>query len=76
MRTTKVVFIGTILVAALIVTMIGYGAGSFERSGASALAAHGTNTRQTASFVTDPIKPAETAVGDKITEASIRTVDW
>lgn len=72
MRTTKLALIsGAALAAAFLVTMTTHH--DFGRAGA--LAAHETSARQTASFVTNPIVPAESAFYDSGAQP-IRTVDW
>ena len=75
MHVTKLAVIGTALVAAAIVTVAQFESRASERTRA-ALATHTTDIRQTASFVTDAIKPAEDALFDKSFGGPIRTVDW
>ena len=73
MRTGKIALItGVALAAAFIVTMTTH----YDFGRASTLAAHATNTRQAASFVTNPIVAVESADFDKTYTQPIRTVDW
>ena len=75
MRITTLALIGTAFAAAGIVTFTHFETRASERA-LIALATHNNETRQVASFVTDPIKPADHALFDKDLVEPIRAVDW
>jgi hypothetical protein len=81
MRTWKIVFAGTVLAAALIVTIVRHGSNAFEHGKGNALAGYGTDSRQPILAVTDPITPSENGRDGKplVSEHGwglIRTTDW
>ena len=81
MHPWKLVAVGTIVAAALIVAFVRQGPHAFEHVGSTAPAAHITDSRQSTSAVTDPITPSENAGGGKASGSGygwgpFRAVDW
>ena len=76
MRITTIAVIGTAFAAAAIVTVSHFDSRASERGAAATLATHTADGRQTNSFATTPIRPAENALADRVSAESIRTVDW
>jgi hypothetical protein len=81
MHTWKIVLVGTVLAAAMIVTMVRYGSNAFERVGGNAITAHAIESRQPISAVPDPITPSKHDRDDKTSDSEhgwgpFRTVDW
>jgi hypothetical protein len=80
-HTWKIALVGTILGAAVIGAAIHYSSNPFGRAGGNALAAHGMDSRQPVSTVTNPITPSK-VIPDSRTSGSehgwgpFRTVDW
>lgn len=81
MRTWKIVFAGTVLAAALIVTIVRHGSNAFEHGNGNALAGYGTDSRQPILAATDPTTPSENGRDGKPLDREhrwgpIRTIDW